>query len=90
MKNKKELEKFSLKDQLNSIQTDMFQLELIKMLNLINQSQSTNSKPKSAELKDFEIPLNSKQFITLIHSNIKYFKSFSFFILFLNHIQLFA
>jgi hypothetical protein len=55
MKNKKDQVKSSLKDQLNSTQTDMSQLELMKTSNLINQSLNINSKPKSVELKDFDI-----------------------------------
>jgi uncharacterized protein YfkK (UPF0435 family) len=55
MKNKKDQERFSLKDQFNSIQIDMFQLELMKTLNLINQSLNNNSKLKSAELEDIDL-----------------------------------
>jgi hypothetical protein len=49
MKNKKDKEEFSHKDQLNSTQIDMFQSELMRMLELTNQSQNNNSKLKSAE-----------------------------------------
>jgi hypothetical protein len=55
MKNKKDKEKFSLKDQLNSTQIDMFQSELIKTLELINQFLNNNSKLKSAELEDIDL-----------------------------------
>lgn len=55
MKSKKELVKFSLKDQLNLIQIDMYQLEPMKMLELTNQSLKLNSKLKLAELKDFDL-----------------------------------
>ena len=55
MKNKKESEKFSLKDQLNSIQVVMSPSELMKTLLLDNQSPKNNFKPKSVELKDFDL-----------------------------------
>ncbi len=55
MKNKKDLEKFSLKDQLNSTQIDMSQLELMKTLNLINQFLNNNSKLKLAESEDIDL-----------------------------------
>lgn len=55
MKNKKESEKSSLKDQLNLIQVDMFPLELTKTHSSDNQSLKNNSKPKSVELKDFDL-----------------------------------
>ena len=54
MKNKKELEKSSLKDQLNSTQIDMSQSELMKMSDSVNQSLNNNSKPKSAESEDID------------------------------------
>ena len=55
MKNKKESEKSSLKDQLNSTQVDMFPSEPTKTPSLDNQSPKNNSKPKSVELKDFDL-----------------------------------
>lgn len=55
MKNKKELEKSSLKDQLNSILVDMFPSEPTKTPLLDNQSPKNNSKPKSVELKDIDL-----------------------------------
>jgi hypothetical protein len=54
MKNKKDQEKFSLKDQLNLIQIDISQSELMKTSNSINQSPNNNSKPKSAESEDID------------------------------------
>lgn len=90
MKNKKDKEKFSLKDQLNSTQIDTFQSELIKTLELINQFLNNNSKLKSAELEDIDlyhpfyliliILILSKQFIlntkSLSNSFQKYLKIF--------------
>jgi hypothetical protein len=58
MKNKKELVKYLPKDQLNSTQIDMFQLEHMKTLESINQSLKINSKLKSAESKDIDLNLN--------------------------------
>ena len=43
MINKKEEEEYSLKDQLNSILTDMPHSEPMKMLKLINPSLNSNS-----------------------------------------------
>lgn len=55
MKSKKDKEKFSHKDQLNSTQIDTSQSELFRMLELINQSLNNNSKLKSAELEDIDL-----------------------------------
>ena len=54
MRNKKEQEKSSLKDQLNSTQIDMSRLEPTKTLNSTNLSLNNNSKLKSAELEDID------------------------------------
>ena len=54
MNNKKDKEESSHKNQLNSIPTDMSQLEPMKMLNSTNQFLNNNSKQKSAESKDFD------------------------------------
>ena len=54
MKNKKEQEESSLKDQLNSTQIDTSQSEHTKMSSLTNQFQNNNSKLKSQESKDFD------------------------------------
>jgi hypothetical protein len=78
MKNKKELEKSSLKDQLNSTQIDMSQSELMKMSDSVNQSLNNNSKPKSAESKDFD--LNSIYLIPeFFHLTIIYCSLFIFY-----------
>lgn len=55
MRNKKEQEKSSPKDQLNSTPIDMFLSEPTKTLESINPSQNNNSKPKSQELKDSDL-----------------------------------
>ncbi len=52
MKNKKEQEESSLKDQLNSTQIDTFQSEPTKTFESTNPSQNNNSKLKSQESKD--------------------------------------
>ena len=54
MKNKKDKEKCSLKDQLNSTQTDMLLSEPIKMSDLNNPFPNNNFKLKSAESEDIE------------------------------------
>lgn len=55
MKNKKDKEEFSPKDQLSSTPTDMFQLEHMKTSDSINPSPNNNSKTKSVESEDFDL-----------------------------------
>ena len=54
MKNKKDQEKSSLKNQLSSTQIDTSQSELMRTLESTSRSQSNNSKPKSPELEDID------------------------------------
>lgn len=55
MKNKKDKEEYSHKDQFNSIQIDTSQSELMRMLDLINQFLNNNSKHKSVESEDIDL-----------------------------------
>ena len=54
MKNKKDKEESSLKDQLNSTQIDTYLSEPTKMLESTNQFLNNNSKLKSPESEDFD------------------------------------